>query len=91
MNESDILILICEVLGMPLPTVQWSVPEGVQYNITSMETEDNSVISILAIDSVSLGDEGNYVCSGTNGVRDVTVEAGAFVYIQGDYIHIHVQ
>ena len=84
-NESDTLTLVCEVFGAPLPTVQWSAPEGTQYSITTGETENYSVVSTLEVDSATVSDGGDYICTGTNGVGNVTVEASASVFVQGGY------
>lgn len=83
MNESDTVTLVCEVFGVPLPTVMWSVPEGTEVGISSMERANYSLASTLEINSVTLSNEGDYICTATNGVRNVTVEASAFVYVQG--------
>ena len=97
-NVTDSATFTCEVAGVPLPSISWTLPNGSQ--IISQVTDsarDGSPIfalttrsdvspivasSVLSIGSVSPGDEGEYTCTAMNS-RD-TVSETAVLTVQGE-------
>ncbi|KAK9540703.1 hypothetical protein VZT92_003140 [Zoarces viviparus] len=59
------LELSCSAVGNPSPSYTWTLPP---------ESTSTSNSSILTINSATFADEGNYTCSVSNGIGNVTVQ-----------------
>ena len=94
-NISSTATFTCEVAGVPLPSISWTLPNGsrlisqVMSNgspiFVLMEVSDESpivVVSMLSIWSVVPGDAGEYACNAMNS-RD-TVSETAVLTVQGE-------
>ena len=80
----------CEVAGVPLPSISWTLPNGNQITSQAMRSNDSSqtfalteissespitAVSMLNIESVSPGDEGEYACTAVNTRNSVSETA----------------
>ena len=97
-NATNNATFTCEVAGVPLPSVSWTLPNGDQitsqvmssgsdssqtFALTEISTESPIItVSILYIESVSPGDEGEYVCTAVNARN--TVSETAILTVQGE-------
>ncbi|XP_075947700.1 vascular cell adhesion protein 1-like [Anarhichas minor] len=64
-TEGKPLQLSCSTVGNPSPSYTWTLPS---------ESTSTSNSSNITINSATLADEGNYICSVSNSVGTVTVE-----------------
>ena len=90
-NVSNNATFICEVAGVPLPFIFWTLPNGDQIVSQVMRSRNDSsqtfaltetsngspiiAVSVLYIESVSPGDEGEYTCSAINSRNSVSETA----------------
>ena len=93
-NVTDIATFTCEVAGVPLPSISWTLPNGSQIISDSTSdglqifalTETSDVSPIIAVSTLSIGSagpgyEGEYTCTAMNS-RD-TVSETATLAIRG--------
>ena len=97
-NVTNNATFICEVAGVPLPSISWTLPNGNQiisqvmssgndssqtFALTELSTESPiAAVSVLYIESVSPGDEGEYTCTAINAKN--TVSETAILTVQGE-------
>ena len=81
-NETDPVMLMCDVRGVPLPSIEWTLPDGSILEAPERARRQESprifaetsvsddtpyeASSILFIDFVSRDDEGDYTCTAVN-------------------------
>ena len=92
--QSNTITLICQVFGIPTPTVQWTssssnvaLATNGTFTITTI-TNGNNVTSNLTISPVVKNDTATYTCTGSNGqinLIDSPENASSQVEIQGCY------
>lgn len=86
-NESDSIMLLCEVSSLPIPTVVWLNSSSPDNQITTsndegdvtltqiqLPTNTSSIpvtISTLSITNVLKSHEANYTCVATNGIDNL--------------------
>ena len=99
-NVTDSATFTCEVAGVPLPSISWTLPNGSQIisQVTDSASDGSPIFalttrsdvspivasSVLSIGSVGPGDEGEYICTAMNS-RD-TVSEAATLAIEGKEI-----
>ena len=87
-RERNTTTITCETLGYPPPTVVWSKTNGIlsdrvsvsdSVSIPTGNGNETRVSVNLTITNVSKEDQGDYICSTTNGIgsdyRSVTIES----------------
>lgn len=89
----DIVSFNCEVSGVPLPFVNWSmstreIPVNAissgRASVTTTTVNSNTVMSVLLIRSVKLDDAGLYICNAINGE---IYEQAFYNVTTGTYVH----
>ena len=97
-NATNNATFTCDVAGVPLPSISWTLPNGNQiisqvissgndsfqtFALTDTSTESPiAAVSVLYIESVSPGDEGEYTCTAINARN--TVSETAILTVQGE-------
>ena len=97
-NVTNNATFVCEVAGVPLPSISWTLPNGNQiisqvigsrsdssqiFALTETSNESPiAAVSVLYIESVSPGDEGEFVCTAMN--ERNTVSETAILTVQGE-------
>ena len=75
-NVLDTVSFNCEVSGIPLPFVNWSMSvqqipinaiSSGRASVTTTVVNSNTILSTLTMRSVILDDAGQYICTGING------------------------
>ena len=81
------IILSCEAMGLPIPTVKWlhngSFSMSGQVS-TEMLPSTNGIMSMLVIPMAMVNDSGNYVCEVSSNIETAT-SATAQVLVQSKY------
>ena len=73
----------CVVRGHPLPAISWSkggVPitsETLGYNITEVQLNETSAVSVMHLCNVETFDSGEYACTATNSLTVDAQEVGS--------------
>ena len=81
-NETDTLELTCEAFGIPLPTITWLTPIGVETIIAiKMNETAYTTTSTLTVENIDTNGEGVYTCMASNGIRE-DQQATATVTVQ---------
>ena len=95
-NQSDTVKLSCTFSGQPVPRVTWSRSQNNADNdqldirtnkitVTS-SSSDTTVVSTLKINDIQKTDEGNYICSASNGIPNLVQSQEynkAFITVHG--------
>ena len=96
-NQSDTVIITCDVFGIPVPSVQWTrgTPAST-VNITETTTitetrVGNNITSVLTIQQVQRSEMDTYTCAGSNGISNLInspQQASSQLFVQGWFFKI---
>ena len=90
LTAGEALTLTCSARGSPRPEIQWYQEDSIiissaQIQITDINSDETTVVSMLIMSSITVGDSGTYECRVENMARTASREYSVSV---GECVHL---